>query len=138
MTNVAEDYTLFDYGAASDPAFTARVEMLRAAIAAIPKEQRTWAFRATRDLWPGDIFERPKLPHRGGDVLNNVLELFRRDPQSVRGAPEVQAELAKSGIAPEPQAVRNALSYLSGRCVLRRVGYGKYQLEDGRIIDGLP
>ena len=62
----------------------------------------------------------------------------KRDPEATRAAPEVQEELTKAGVNAEAQAVRNALNYLQGRSVLRRVGYGKYQLEDGRIIDGLP
>lgn len=122
----------------ADPAFRARVEMLRATLSAFPKEQLVPAFAEVRDLLPDDLFHKAKIPARGGDVLNNVFELFRGDPMTVRGAPEVQTELAKVGIASEPQAVRNALSYLSGRSVLRKVGYGKYQLEDGRIIDGPP
>ncbi len=138
MSNLAEDYTLFDVAAANDPAFKARVDMLRAAISAIPHDQRARAFASTRDLWPLEVIGKPKVPQRGGEVLNNVVRLFKLDPHAVRDASDVQAELEKQGSPAEAQSVRNALSYLSGRSVLRRVGYGKYQLQDGRIIEGLP
>ena len=138
MSDLAEDYTLFDFTAASDPAFKARVDMLRASVSAIPFEQRGAAFAATRDLWPSDVLGKPKLPRRGGDVLNNVFEVFKREPHAVRDAPQVVDVLAKAGKPAEAQPVRNALSYLNNRRVLRRVGYGLYQLEDGSFVEGLP
>lgn len=117
----------------------ARADMLRALIEQIPVHQRASVFEQVRDLLPVTVKGHPKGPHRGGEILNNVYELFRKEPMMARAAPEVQAEIEKTSNARiEPQAVRNALNYLHSRQVLQRIGYGRYRLADGSVIDGPP
>ena len=116
-----------------NPATKAWAEMLRAAIQSIPKDERATVFAQLRDL-----LEQDKAPKRGRDLLNNVYELFKREPEAQRSAPEVVAALADKGTTVDVAPVRYALNYLHGRRVLQRVGYGKYRLEDGSLVEGLP
>ena len=112
--------------------------MLRAVIATIPPDKRESALAQARDLLPVKLLGVPNAPKRGGNVLNNVFELFARDPKVVRAAPAVKDELAKAGKNADIQTVRNALTYLQGRSVLSRVGYGLYRLNDGSLKEGPP
>ena len=127
MTNLARAQT----PATSDLAMQAWVEMLRAAIKTIPQDQRHEAFTQVRDL-----FERDATPRRGSDLLRNIYLVYKRDPQTARGALDVVAELGLK--KDQAQPVRYAINYLKSRRILRRIGYGKYQLEDGSIVDGIP
>lgn len=111
---------------------------LRAVILSIPENQRANVIAQVRDVLPQALFETPKAPHRGGEVLNNVFELFKRTPNVARAAPEVLKELQKAGVAAEPQSVRNALNYLNSRRIVQRIGYGRYIMEDGSIVEGPP
>jgi hypothetical protein len=137
MENSAERSST-NTGEQSDPARVAWAAMLRAAILAIPPHWRETALADNHDLLPGFTFEKSRAPQRGGQVLNNVYELFKLESKSILAAPEVREKLEKTGKPADIQSVRNALTYLQGRSILRRIGYGKYQLEDGRIIDGAP
>ena len=119
-----------------DPARVARAEMVRAMFAAMTAEQRADAIADIRDLLPDTIFEKPKAPQRGGDVLNNVFLLFKREPEVTRAAQEVKEKLANEGKDADVQAVRNALNYLNSRHVLQRIGYGRYRLADGSLVEG--
>lgn len=110
--------------------------LLRAAILAIPEAQRNTAFERARDVLPANVVLRNLAPQRGGPLLNNIYDLFKRDPSAQRAAADVVAELEKQGEKPDPKPVRYALNYLEGRRVLRRIGYGKYQLASGEIVDG--
>ena len=133
MDNLAEQLS-FDLPY-EDSMIRARADMLRAVIQQIPRHQRAGVFELVRDLLPQTIIGHPNAPQRGGEVLKNVYELFRRAPSVPKAAPEVQAELAKATqTTVEPQSVRNALNYLNQRRILRRVGYGRYILEDGSLI----
>lgn len=135
MRHAAEKIPLFEWSGAQ--AVSAQASMLRAAILAIPEVDRQAVLDQLRDvLQPSS--GRSKVPRRGGDVLNNVIQLFQKAPGAVMAAGEVQEALSQHGAIAEPQAVRNALNYLNGRSVLRRVGYGRYQLADGRIVEGPP
>jgi hypothetical protein len=112
------------------------VRMLRAVIQAIPEERRAEVLERVRDLIPSSLFKNSRIPQRGGDVLNNVFELFKSEPAVERGAPEVHDALAKSGKPAEPQSIRNALNYMSSRQILQRVGYGRYRMADGSMMEG--
>lgn len=121
-----------------DAGRTARATVVRAVFGAMSPEQRSDAIADIRDLLPDSIFEKPKAPHRGGDVLNNVFDLFKREPDVTRAAPEVREKLADEGKDADVQAVRNALNYLNSRRVLQRIGYGRYRLADGSLVEGPP
>ena len=138
MDNLAEKSSALSPGNSDRAAIRARAEMLRATIAAIPSHQLAAVFNEIRDVLPPSLFDHPKAPQRGGDTLNNVYDLFKQDPGTQRGAPEVKKELAKAGKPADAQPIRNALNYLSQRRVPRRVGYGLYQLSDGSFVEGLP
>ena len=71
-------------------------------------------------------------------MLKNVFLVFKNEPGVSRTAREVVEKLSEMDKTAKPQPVRLAMNYLSSRRILRRIGYGKYQLEDGRIVDGLP
>lgn len=133
MRNAVEKIPLFEWSGA--PAVSAQALMLRAAILAIPEVDRQAVLDQLQDLLQPSA-NKGRAPRRGGEVLNNVFHLFQKAPDAVMAAREVQEVLNQRGAAADPQAVRNALNYLNGRSVLRRVGYGRYQLADGRIVEG--
>jgi hypothetical protein len=119
-------------------AIEAWAQALRAVILSIPQEQRSAVIAHIHDILPVSLNPPPRAPHRGGDVLNNIYELFRREPAIARAAPEVVRELAKVGVTAEPQTVRNALNYLNSRRIVQRIGYGRYIMEDGSVVEGPP
>jgi hypothetical protein len=131
MDNLAERQIPILQPETDNPALKARAEMLRALILSIPDNERAATFAQVRDTLPLELFAKSKAPQRGGDILNNVFELFQREPAIERGALEIARELAV-----EAQPVRNALNYLNSRRVLQRVGYGKYRMGDGSLVDG--
>jgi hypothetical protein len=118
-----------------DSAIKARIDTLRAVIQSIPQDQRAAVFAQARDLLPAELFEKTKVPHRGGDVLNNVFELFKADPALELKAANVLEALAKAGKPAEAQPVRAALNYLNSRRILHRVSYGLYRLENGDLVE---
>lgn len=135
MRHAVEKIPLFEWSGA--PAVSAQALMLRAAILAIPEVDRQAVLDQLQDVLQPSV-NKGRAPRRGGEVLNNVFQLFQKTPGAVMAAGEVQEALTQHGAAANPQAVRNALNYLNGRSVLRRVGYGRYQLADGRIVEGPP
>lgn len=135
MRHAVEKIPLFEWSGA--PAVSAQALMLRAAILAIPEVDRQAVLDQLQDVLQPSA-NKGRAPRRGGDVLNNVFQLFQKAPDAVMAAGEVQEVLNQRGAVADPQAVRNALNYLNGRSVLRRVGYGRYQLADGRIVEGPP
>jgi hypothetical protein len=134
MSNLADPPAKF---APTNPdlATEAWVAMLRAAISAVPESQRAAVFHQLRDLLPASLLNPLSGPRRGGTLLNNVFQLFKDDPGTEHSVTEVVEALAKQD---DPQPVRLALSYLTSRRILHRIGYGKYRLEDGSIVDGIP
>jgi repressor of nif and glnA expression len=46
--------------------------------------------------------------------------------------------LERGGMKADIKPVRYSLNYLRNRQILRRVGYGLYQMEDGSIVEGPP
>lgn len=134
MSNVAEHPAKFA-PSDGDLATGAWVSMLRAAISSVPENQRAAVFHQLRDLLPPSLLSPPNGPRRGGELLNNVFRLFRNDPGTEHSVADVVEALSKQD---DPQPVRLALSYLTSRRILHRIGYGKYRLEDGSIVDGLP
>lgn len=110
--------------------------MLRAALAAVPEEKR----RAAADRLVA-LLTPPKVPAGGGPVLKNVIQLFKEDRRSEWTAAEVLVALGERGHEAPRKAVYNALNYLSlgqnsPRRILRKIGYGRYQLEDGSLVEG--
>jgi hypothetical protein len=137
MSNLAEPITNH-----TDPVPAGQqawVSMLRAAILSIPEKQRAGVLSQLHDILPSMLPKSPPAPKRGGELLNNVFLLFQSDPKVERAVADVVAALAvEMGKTVEAQPVRLALNYLNSRRILRRVGYGKYQLENGEIVDGPP
>lgn len=115
-----------------------RAEMLRAAIQSIPADQRNAVLAEVRDLIPKSVFERPKEPERGSELTKNVYLVFKNDPKTKRDAKGVVDVLERGGMKADIKPVRYSLNYLRNRQILRRVGYGLYQMEDGSIVEGPP
>jgi hypothetical protein len=137
MSNLAEHITLDATSGAPAAELAAWSSMLRAAILTIPESHRPAVFNRLRDVLPPSLLKSPPAPQRGGELLNNVFQLFQSDPMAERAVADVVAALAaEMGKKVEAQPVRLALNYLNSRRILRRVGYGKYQLENGEIVDG--
>lgn len=123
--------------ASDDPEITVCVRMIRAALDTLPPAKREIAKRALDDEAP------LRAPQRGGTTLNNVVRLFRDDKRTMWNAQDVLDELDKRGLSADRKAVYNALTYLSSsedmsRRILRKVGYGRYQLMNGDWIEGPP
>lgn len=118
---------------AVDPAVGVYAEILRGVIERIPMHLRDAVFNSLADL-----LQKPKVPQRGGALLNNVIHVFKSNPGVERGAAEVIAALAEKNISAEIKPIYNVLNYLNGMNVIRRVGYGRYLMVDGSIIDGPP
>jgi hypothetical protein len=72
---------------------------------------------------------RDGVQQRGGEVFNNVVALFKRDHRPEWTISAIQTELEKTGAAPEPKALSNAVLYLAKTGRLRRVGRGQYIVE---------
>lgn len=109
------------------------VDVVRAALNRLSPRKRAAALAEL-----SDVLQSPKAPHRGGEILNNVVELFQRDQKREWTAADVVATLADSGVTAESKPVYNALTYLKGTKVIRRIGYGRYQLANGTVVDGIP
>src|SRR5687767_8197679 len=115
-----------------DAAVAAYAEVLRGAIERIPANQRDAVLAKIQDL-----LAKPKAPQRGGELLNNVFELFKKEPTVERRASDVIRELNLDAEA-DAKPVHNALNYLYGTKVLHRIGYGLYRLENGSVVEGSP
>ena len=119
-----------------DPEVAQAAERLLELLTAIPEEKRVAAAECLLEM-----LTPPKAPKRGGEVLNNVIQLFRE--QTEWKTAEIVRALHDRGYSYERKAVFNALTYLSkgadpSHRILRKFGYGKYQLENGSVIDGPP
>ena len=97
-------------------------ETIQLLISGLPSAEQSELAKRFRELRDG-------AQQRGGQVFNNVVSLFKRDQRTEWTIPEIQAELEKSGDAPEPKAVSNAVTYLTKIGKLRRVGRGQYIVE---------
>lgn len=118
---------------ADDPAVSAYAEILRGAIERVPTHLRDAVFRSLADL-----LNKPRVPQRGGPLLNNVIDVFKSKPGVEHSAAEVVSALVERDIPADIKPVYNALNYLHGMNILRRVGYGRYLMADGTMIDGPP
>ena len=116
----------------NEDAVGAHARTLRAVIESIPTHHRKEVFAKVADLLP----KYNKEPRRGGEILNNVYLLYKQEP-SPKGAAEVVEALQKKGGVKikDTKPVYNAINYLRRARVLRKVGYGMYQLEDGTYVD---
>jgi hypothetical protein len=112
-----------------DPEVAAFARVLRSAWEGVPEDKRA----AVADLL-ADVFVPVKTPKKGGPVLENVIELFRREKRQEWNAADVVSALADKGVTTEPKKVYSALTYLSGMKILRRVGYGRYMVEGGGMV----
>jgi hypothetical protein len=126
---------------AEDPEVLAIAKALHGALASVAPEKRS----AVADLLVSMIIEsqRPQPPKRGGDVLNNVVRLFKEDKRKEWKAAEVVDALKQMGYTYDRKSVFNALSYLThgadpSRRILRKFGYGRYLLADGSIVERDP
>lgn len=69
---------------------------------------------------------------RAGEVLGAIVRLMPRRSQWT--AAEVKDEVAAQGISATPKEVYNAISYLTRTGRIRRIGYGRYQLDGVGIV----
>ena len=101
--------------------------MIRAAIDAIPPDQRDeLKQRLTEAL------TKPQIPTRGGEVLNNIVNLFKSSDKTEWTASEIRTALADAdGNEPPKASVYSALQYLGTKRVIQRHGYGRYTFEGG-------
>ena len=129
MSDAARDSSAI---ARPDPAVAAYADLLRGAIERIPVHQRDAVLSQLQDL-----LAKPRSPQRGGELLNNVFELFKKEPTVERRASDVIKALNLDAEA-DAKPVHNALNYLHGTKILHRIGYGLYRLEDGSVVEGLP
>lgn len=113
----------------SDPEVDLAVEMLRAALERLPEYKRQAVIDRLVDMMP-----KSKVPQRGGPILDNVINLFRERPAQEISAAAVVAALADRGITATPKPVYNALNYLNGMRIIKRVGYGRYIMEGGGML----
>jgi len=81
-----------------------------------------------------EILTPPKAPKRAGPILDNVIELFKREQRTEWSASDVLAALSAEGKTAAPKKVYSALTYLSDMKILRRVGYGRYLIEGGGLL----
>jgi hypothetical protein len=114
----------------ASPAIDVALGMIRAAIDAVPADQRDeLKRRLTEDL------TKPQIPVRGGEVLNNIVRLFQNNEKTDWTAAEIRAALSTAnGNEPPKAAVYSALQYLGGMKILRRVGYGRYVVDGGGLL----
>jgi hypothetical protein len=117
---------------ASEDAITAHARTLRAVIESIPAAHRPQVLAKVADLLPN---RDAREPRRGGPLLNNVYRLYKEEP-TPKGAADVVKALQEDGVkVGDSKPVYNAINYLRRARVLRKVGYGMYQLDDGSIVD---
>lgn len=63
---------------------------------------------------------------RGSAMFGNVVSLFKSDRKRAWTVPEVQEELQRSGVSPDPKAVANVVNYLAKTGRLTRISRGQY------------
>jgi hypothetical protein len=123
---------------AVDPEVIAIAKALHAALNSVAPEKR----RAVADMLI-EMLEPLQRRQRGGEVLNNVIQLFKEQRRKEWSASQVVAALKERGQDCERKAVFNALTYLThgpdpSRRILRKFGYGKYLMADGSVADNAP
>jgi hypothetical protein len=75
---------------------------------------------------------RPIPAPRAGAVLGAVVQLLpRRTEWTVQ---DLKQEIAARGVDATPKEVYNSLGYLTRQKRIRRVGYGRYLVDDGLLI----
>jgi hypothetical protein len=71
---------------------------------------------------------------RAGKVLGQVVRLIPKTEEF--SVDEVKRKVSESGVAADPKAIYNALTYLYVQGKVRRVGYGRY-IVNGAAFNGL-
>lgn len=69
---------------------------------------------------------------RAGDVLGAVVRLLPRRTEWT--VDDLRREIAACGVEATPKEVYNSLGYLTRKKRIRRVGYGRYLVDDGLLI----
>jgi hypothetical protein len=87
----------------------------------------------------GEAREAPRTP-RGGEVYENVIELFRASGNREWTFQEIQDALDSRGKAADPKSIYNLINYFSktgriqriarGRYLVREIGAGMHAAED--------
>lgn len=121
---------------ASAPASTdVRVQWLRLLIDSIPEAERAAVVSQLTDLLRehGSATE-PKELRRGKQLLRSVLLIYKNEPTTPKGVPQVAAALEAEGMKAAPRALYNAVGYLKSRKIIQWVSPGMYRLSDGSLI----
>lgn len=75
---------------------------------------------------------RPIPAPRAGEVLDAIVKLLpRRKDWSVQ---DLKDGVSERGVSADPKEVYNAIGYLKRKGHMRRIGYGRYVVDDGTVI----
>lgn len=100
------------------------LELIETLLSSLPKADRA---RFVRSL---TATIKPMSGPRAGEVLGEIVRLLpQRQSWTVA---ELKQTIDERGITASPKEVYNAVSYLTRKGHIRRVGYGRY------LIDGVP
>jgi hypothetical protein len=100
------------------------LELIETLLSSLPKADRA---RFVRGL---TATIKPMSGPRAGEVLGEIVRLLpQRQSWTVA---ELKQTIDERGITASPKEVYNAVSYLTRKGHIRRVGYGRY------LIDGVP
>jgi hypothetical protein len=106
------------------PVIEQTLALIKSLVASLPEAERA------RFLHELTAAIRPMSGPRAGEVLGAIVRLLpQRQSWTVA---QLKQTIDESGISATPKEVYNAVSYLTRRGHIRRVGYGRY------LIDGVP
>ena len=100
------------------------LDLIRTLVASLPDADRA---RFLRELTAAIA---PMSSSRAGEVLGAIVRLLPQRPSWT--VADLKRSIDERGISATPKEVYNAVSYLTRKGHIRRVGYGRY------LIDGVP
>lgn len=78
------------------------------------------------------VILRPIPTPRAGEVLDAIVKLLpRRKDWTVH---DLREGVLEKGVSADPKEVYNAIGYLKRKGHMRRIGYGRYVVDDGTMI----
>jgi len=118
-------HSIADSSSASDRDRVVKtLDLIRALLASLPDADRA------RFLHELTATIKPMSGPRAGEVLGAIVRLLpQRQSWTVA---ELKQTIDERGITATPREVYNAVSYLTRKGHIRRIGYGRY------LIDGVP
>jgi hypothetical protein len=96
----------------------------------LPEDRRAVFLERTK------AFRPPTPSGRGGEIYDNVIDLFARKKRPFWTAADIHNELSNAGKIAEIQQIHNVLYYLMRKGRLKRVSRGRYfDIESGVGIE---